>query len=104
MTVEKEQSAHAGNFTFYRAQYSRFGSRFADEIRLEAYGEDLGQQGWRSLGEQGDIFGLVQSSPQGNLLDVACGSGGPSIAIAAGHDAQDRLGVHWPPARRPIAP
>ncbi|MEI2301822.1 class I SAM-dependent methyltransferase [Ensifer sp. MJa1] len=83
MTVKKQPSINAGNFTFYSAQYSRFGSRLAAEVRLEAYGVDLGQQGWRSLGEQGEIIGLVQENPQGKLLDVACGSGGPSIAIAA---------------------
>lgn len=83
MTVKKQQPTNAGNFRFYSAQYSRFGSRLAAEVRLEAYGEDLGQQGWRSLGEQGEIIGLVQESPHGKLLDVACGSGGPSIAIAA---------------------
>ena len=83
MTVNKQQSTGAGSFSFYSTQYSRFGSRVAAEVRCEAYGEDLGQQGWRSLGEQGEIIGLVQESPQGKLLDVACGSGGPSIAIAA---------------------
>ncbi|KSV66493.1 hypothetical protein N182_35300 [Sinorhizobium sp. GL2] len=83
MTVKKQQPTNASNFSFYSAQYSRFGSRLAAEVRLEAYGEDLGQQGWRSLGEQGEIIGLVQESPHGKLLDVACGSGGPSIAIAA---------------------
>ncbi|NRP21664.1 Demethylrebeccamycin-D-glucose O-methyltransferase [Ensifer adhaerens] len=83
MTVMKQQSSKAGSFTFYGVQYSRFGSRLAAEVRLEAYGEDLGQQGWRSLDEQVEIIGLVQESPQGKLLDVACGSGGPSIAIAA---------------------
>lgn len=83
MTVKKQQSTNADNFTFYSAQYARFGSRLAAEVRLEAYGEDLGQQGWRSLGGQVEIIGLVQKSPQAKLLDVACGSGGPSIAIAA---------------------
>jgi len=83
MTVSKQQSSVATDFGFYGAQYSRFGSRLAAEVRLEAYGEDLGQQGWRSLTEQGQIIGLVQKTPQGKLLDVACGSGGPSIAIAA---------------------
>lgn len=81
MTLNRQLSTGAGSF--YSAQYSRFGSRLAAEVRFEAYGEDLGQQGWRSLGEQGEIIGLVQESPQGKLLDVACGSGGPSIAIAA---------------------
>jgi SAM-dependent methyltransferase len=83
MAVKNQQSTNAGNFTFYSAQYSRFGSRLAAEVRLEAYGVDLGQQGWRSLGEQGEIIELVQEIPQNKLLDVACGSGGPSIAIAA---------------------
>jgi len=52
MTVERQQPAEARSYEFYSAQYSRFGSLLAAEIRREAYGQDLGQQGWRTLDEQ----------------------------------------------------
>jgi cyclopropane fatty-acyl-phospholipid synthase-like methyltransferase len=68
---------------FYGPQYSRFGSDLAIELRREVYGEDLGQQGWRSLAEQADIARLLRLDPGGHLLDIASGSGGPSLDLAA---------------------
>jgi cyclopropane fatty-acyl-phospholipid synthase-like methyltransferase len=68
---------------FYGPQYSRFGSDLAIELRREVYGEDLGQQGWRSLAEQADIARLLGLDRASHLLDVACGSGGPSLDLAA---------------------
>ena len=41
---------------------------------------DIGQQGWRTLEEQDDITALVGERPSCRFLDVACGSGGPSLA------------------------
>ena len=70
-------------YEFYSAQYARFGSKLAAEVRLEAYGEDLGQQGWRSIGEQAKIVDLVSRLKSPHVLDVACGSGGPALAIAS---------------------
>lgn len=81
--TERQQPAQAHRYEFYSAQYSRFGSLLAAEIRRDAYGEDLGQLGWRTLDEQQEMIGLINERPHGRLLDVACGSGGPAIAIAA---------------------
>lgn len=83
MTVERQQPTEARSYEFYSAQYSRFGSLLAAEIRREAYGEDLGQLGWRTLDEQQEMIGLVKERSHGRLLDIACGPGGPAIAIAA---------------------
>src|ERR1700733_6902681 len=66
---------------FYASQYSRFESEAAAEIRREVYGEDLGQQGWRSLDEQALIADLIRESSLCEVLDVACGSGGPSLSL-----------------------
>lgn len=77
-------SDHDNNrYKFYAAQYARFGSRLAAEIRLAAYGEDFGQQGWRGLAEQKEITALINQRPHANVLDIACGSGGPSLAFVA---------------------
>jgi len=70
-------------YEFYSAQYARFGSKLAAEVRREAYGEDLGQQGWRTLDEQNEIITLIKQKPNTHLLDIACGSGGPALALAA---------------------
>jgi len=68
-------------FDFYGPQYARFDSPLARELRRDVYGEDLGQQGWRSAAEQNalpDVLRLGRDSP---VLDIACGAGGPSLAL-----------------------
>ena len=76
------QPRHRDRYDFYNAQNVRFGSSLAAEVRRDAYGEDFGQQGWWSLDEQNEIASLIREQSAVHLLDVACGSGGPSLAIA----------------------
>lgn len=76
------ESAPSGAFDFYDAHYRRFGTELAASMRREIYGEDLGQTGWRSAAEQVEIAGLLELGPGRHLLDVGCGSGGPSLALA----------------------
>ena len=71
----------ADRFEFYAAQYTRFESQVASDIRREVYGEDIGQQGWRSLDEQTIIANLVLESSPCHVLDIGCGSGGPSLSL-----------------------
>jgi ubiquinone/menaquinone biosynthesis C-methylase UbiE len=66
-------------YDFYSLQYARFSGDLAAEIRREVYESDIGQQGWRTLEEQDDITALVGERPSCRFLDVACGSGGPSL-------------------------
>ena len=69
-------------FNFYGPQFARFGSALAAEIRREVYGTDIGQLGWRSMNEQNLIIDILRKHSCVDVLDVACGSGGPSLAIA----------------------
>jgi SAM-dependent methyltransferase len=75
-------------FDFYGAQYSRFASPLAAQMRREVYGEDIGQQGWRTAAEETQIADLLGLGPESRALDVACGSGGPSLALV------ERTGCH----------
>lgn len=70
------------NFDFYGPQYRRFDTELSIGLRREVYGEDIGQQGWRSVVEQNDIARLLRAGPGVHILDIACGSGGPSVALA----------------------
>jgi SAM-dependent methyltransferase len=79
MTTQGED--HAPGFNFYGPQYARFDSVLAVELRREVYGEDIGQQGWRTAAEQAEIAELLRPVPDGRILDVACGAGGPSLAL-----------------------
>jgi SAM-dependent methyltransferase len=80
MTTNGE--ARAPGFNFYAPQYARFDSALAVEMRREVYGEDIGQQGWRTAAEQAEIGELLRLAPGSRVLDVACGAGGPSLALA----------------------
>jgi SAM-dependent methyltransferase len=71
----------SGGFNFYGPQYARFGSALAAELRREVYGKDLGQQGWRTVTEQAEIAELLRLTPDNHVLDIACGAGGPSLAL-----------------------
>ncbi len=69
-------------YEFYGSQYARFGTAVAAEIRRKVYGIDIGQQGWRSMDEQRQIVEILRKYSCRDVIDVACGSGGPSLAIA----------------------
>jgi ubiquinone/menaquinone biosynthesis C-methylase UbiE len=73
----------SSRYEFYSAQYARFGSKLDAEIRHAAYGEDFQHQGWRGLAEQKEIVALASRRPGANVLDIACGSGGASLALVA---------------------
>ena len=80
MSTENEEHV-SGDFNFDGPQYARFGTALAAELRREVYGEDLGQQGWRTAAEQAEIAELMGLGSDTHVLDVACGSGGPSLAL-----------------------
>jgi ubiquinone/menaquinone biosynthesis C-methylase UbiE len=82
------QSQGNSSFDFYAAQYARFGSKLAAEIRREVYGQDFGQQGWRTIEEQDKIVSLIKQMNNPHVLDIACGSGGPSLAFATETDCR----------------
>jgi SAM-dependent methyltransferase len=66
---------------FYGPQYARIDSLLSAEIRREAFGEDIGQESWRSAAEQSEIAALMNVTADSRVLDVACGAGGPSLAL-----------------------
>ena len=66
---------------YYDANYGNFHSELYGEIRREAFGEDIGQSGWQTAEEQDQFLPVLSLSAGKNLLDVACGSGGPALRI-----------------------
>lgn len=66
----------------YGSQYGHFVSDLYASIRSETYDEDIGQNGWLTANKQNlFIDWLALSEPDQLLLDVACGSGGPTMRI-----------------------
>ena len=66
----------------YGASYEQFASKLYGEIRTEAFGEDIGQNGWLTADEQDLFISWLRLGADRRLLDVACGSGGPTLRIA----------------------
>jgi 2-polyprenyl-3-methyl-5-hydroxy-6-metoxy-1,4-benzoquinol methylase len=67
----------------YDTNYGNFQTELYEQIRREAYGEDLGQNSWLTADEQDTFLGWLDLSAGKTLLDVGCGAGGPSLRIAA---------------------
>ncbi len=70
----------------YGAQYGHFASKLYAEIRAETFEEDIGQNGWLTADEQDLFLSWLALTPDCSLLDVACGSGGPTLRIATPTD------------------
>lgn len=67
----------------YSAQYSNFGDDLLAQIREEAFGKDIGQTGWLTIEEQDMFIEWLALEDDHKLLDVACGSGRPTLRIAS---------------------
>jgi SAM-dependent methyltransferase len=67
---------------FYDATYKGFEQDLYREIRRETWDQDIGQNGWITAKEQDQFLAWLSLGPGQRLLDVACGSGGPTLRIA----------------------
>lgn len=66
----------------YDAQYGQFASDLYARIRAEAFGEDIGQNGWLTADEHDLFIAWLGVGPESRLLDVASGSGRTTLRIA----------------------
>ena len=67
----------------YDANYKNFQTDVYAQIRLEALGEDIGQNSWLTADELDKFIPFLDLCKDKKLLDVACGAGGPALRIAA---------------------
>jgi ubiquinone/menaquinone biosynthesis C-methylase UbiE len=65
----------------YGATYGHFAEEIYADIRREASGEDLGQNSWVTKEELDRFARDLALGPDARLLDVACGSGGPTLHL-----------------------
>jgi SAM-dependent methyltransferase len=77
-----ESKAGSAKVDHYGLQYGNFASGLYAEIRQEAFGEDIGQNGWLTAAEQDLFLSWLNLSERSALLDLACGSGRPTLRIA----------------------
>lgn len=57
--------------------YREFDSPLMRQLRLEAYGKDIGQHSWVTADELEEYVPLLELSPGSHFLDLGCGPGGP---------------------------
>ncbi len=76
----------------YDEYYSHLTSDVQCDVRRETYGEDLGQASWMTAAEARGWFDLLKLGPGQRTLEVACGSGGVTCAMAA-HTGAACVGV-----------
>src|SRR6185369_1879837 len=66
---------------FYNA-YANFEDDVLSAIRIETYGEDIGQNSWLTVDEYDEFTGWLGLDRHAHALEVASGSGGPALHLA----------------------
>jgi ubiquinone/menaquinone biosynthesis C-methylase UbiE len=82
--MEREKVDH------YGATYEGFAADVYAAVRGQAFGEDIGQTGWLTADEHDTFLSWLALGPGKELLDVACGSGGPTLRAARRTEARVR--------------
>lgn len=78
MTESKEK----GGVNLYDNAYGKLEESALKRVREETYGDDLGQSGWTTRDEYERFFTLLKLTERSHVLDVACGSGNPTLFMA----------------------
>lgn len=81
--MDQATKSKAAGGTYYDANYGNFQTELYTEIRREAFGEDIGQNSWLTAKELDLFLSWLELSSGKRVLDVACGSGGPALRMAA---------------------
>lgn len=73
--MDAEQSRAKG----YEPIYAAFDSPWMQQVRREAYGEDIGQHSWVNADELRSDIDRLSLTASSRLLDLGCGPGGPLV-------------------------
>src|SRR5882672_9193418 len=68
---------------FYANRYSAERQRLRDLVFAEVYDNYFGQSSWVSTADYDRFAAWLEVSSESRLLDIACGSGQPSLRIVA---------------------
>jgi len=67
----------------YDSAYGNYELDVYRQVRLETYGEDLGQTSWVTTEESNEIPKLLELTPASHVLEIGCGSGRYALRVAA---------------------
>lgn len=70
------------NVDLYDHAYSNYEKDVYRDVRIETYGEDLGQTSWVTKKESDEIPQLLELTPQSRVLEIGCGSGRYALRVA----------------------
>lgn len=59
--------------------YKNYSEELYQEIRIDTYGEDIGQNSWLTVDEYREFLSLLNLNANQHILEVASGSGGPAV-------------------------
>ena len=63
--------------------YANFTEQVLASIRKATFGEDIGQNSWVTVDEYADYMKSLRLNANSHVLEVASGSGGPALHVAA---------------------
>ncbi len=67
----------------YDSFYKEFDSPLMRQLRVEAYGEDIGQHSWVTAEELRSDISRLELSRSSRFLDLGCGPCGPLAFVVA---------------------
>ena len=65
----------------YDSAYANYGSQVYQQVRVETYGQDLGQTSWVTTEESREIPQLLHLEESSSVLEIGCGSGGYALHL-----------------------
>lgn len=72
----------------FNSTYGHFTEQVLGAVRVETFGQDIGQNSWLTADEYDRFISWLKLAPEHYALEVASGSGGPASYLA------DRVGCH----------
>jgi ubiquinone/menaquinone biosynthesis C-methylase UbiE len=72
----------AGKVDLYNPAYGHYEEDAYREIRIETYGQDLGQTSWVVTRESREIPRALKLTPSSFVLEIGCGSGRYALQVA----------------------
>ena len=72
----------SGKVDLYNSAYGNYGAEVYRQIRVETYGEDLGQTSWATTEESHEIPRTLGLTADSYVLEIGCGSGRYALRVA----------------------
>lgn len=82
MPAARERHSSGPIDLFYNT-YANFTDRILAAVRAATFGEDIGQNSWVTADEYDRFIEWLRLTPDSQALEVASGSGGPALYMAA---------------------